>query len=332
MKPPKVSIIIPTLNEEMDIGRLLDSVNNATYPNKEVIIVDGGSKDRTVGIAKSKGAKVVPETGKIRCPANAKNIGAKNASGQILLYLDADTYSISKNFILDGTKQFDNTQVVGVVPDNRRRLNTFWSKALYHSRTLIPWSKKLILTRKTTLKANEISWFPNFIRRETFFKIGGYSLDGLEDQGFLRRYKEYSIGGLRTIYVEKCALYSQEPETLSDILKQTKWYSRVIIPSIKQMKKKYMITFLASILQPLFFISIFLVPIHTIFLVLSIPYILKLIFMTLYTLLFKGATYNSKYYVWATIPLDLLSFPWKLAGVLEYFMKAKKTTLFSRGK
>jgi len=330
----KVSVIIPTLNEEKHIGKLLDSVNAAKYPRKEIIIVDGGSTDRTVEIAKSKKARVIKETGKVRCPANAKNIGAKVAKGEILLYLDADTYSISNNFIEDAMEEFRKKDVIGVVPDNRRYLKTFWSKVLYHSRTLIAWSRNIVIKRKVTLKSDEISWFPNFVRRKVFWEIGGYSLDGVEDQGFLRRYKEYEKNRKKeTVYKKKCALYSQDPETLPEILKQTKWYARVLIPSNKKAGPKYIFTFLLSLLQPLFFVSIFLMPLHPVFILLALPYIIKLVFMLLYLLFFKGATYNSKHYVLGTILLDIVSWPWKVLGIVEYILNiGSKNTIFSRRK
>src|SRR3989344_1131844 len=330
----KISVIIPTLNEEKHIGKLLDSVNTARYAKKEIIIVDGGSTDRTVEIAKSKRVRVVKETGKVRCPANAKNIGAKVAKGEVLLYLDADTHSISNNFIEDAMKEFRKKDVIGVVPDNRRHLKTFWHKALFHSRTLVVWSRNLIVRRKIGLKLNEISWFPNFVRKRVFWEMVGYNLDGVEDQGFLRRYKEYDKNRKKeTVYKKTCALYSQDPETLPEILKQTKWYARVLIPSNKKAGPKYIFTFLLSLLQPLFFVSIFLMPLHPVFILLALPYIIKLVFMLLYLLFFKGATYNSKHYVLGTILLDMISWPWKILGILEYILNiGSKNTVFSRRK
>ncbi len=57
-----VVITIPAFNEEKDIGRVIDEiirVMNATKYKPQILVVDDGSKDQTVGIAKSKGAKVV---------------------------------------------------------------------------------------------------------------------------------------------------------------------------------------------------------------------------------------------------------------------------------
>ena len=88
MKNPYVSIVIPTLNEERNIGSLLRQVSPILKGyNHEIIVVDGHSKDRTVRIAKSMGAKVIYDNlGK--GSALTKGIGA--AKGRIIVSMDAD--------------------------------------------------------------------------------------------------------------------------------------------------------------------------------------------------------------------------------------------------
>jgi len=83
-----ISIIIPTLNEENYLPKLLDSFKKQNLKEDyEVIIADAGSTDTTVEIAKKKyGCKVVPGG----LPAKGRNEGAKVAQGDLLLFLDAD--------------------------------------------------------------------------------------------------------------------------------------------------------------------------------------------------------------------------------------------------
>lgn len=91
-----LTIIIPTLNEEKFISRLLGHIElQAKNPSKlEIIVVDGGSKDSTVLLAKKAGAKTVnSEKGRPK----QLNLGAKKAAGQILYFLHADTFP-PKNF------------------------------------------------------------------------------------------------------------------------------------------------------------------------------------------------------------------------------------------
>ena len=83
---PRISVIIPVLNEASRIRLNLASFEKAI--NVEVIVVDGGSQDETVAIAKSLGVQVLSTAaGRDR----QMNAGAKVATGDILLFLHADT-------------------------------------------------------------------------------------------------------------------------------------------------------------------------------------------------------------------------------------------------
>ncbi|QSJ14386.1 TIGR04283 family arsenosugar biosynthesis glycosyltransferase [Nostoc sp. UHCC 0702] len=82
----KISIIIPTLNEAGNIKEAIATTQPST--NIEIIVVDGGSQDDTVEIAKSLGVKVISSS-----PGRASQMNASvvAASGEILLFLHADT-------------------------------------------------------------------------------------------------------------------------------------------------------------------------------------------------------------------------------------------------
>lgn len=86
MQADKISVIIPVLNEAIAIRSVLAKVSQAK--NVEVIVADGGSQDETVAIAQSLGVKVIITTpGR----ANQMNAGVAVATGDILLFLHADT-------------------------------------------------------------------------------------------------------------------------------------------------------------------------------------------------------------------------------------------------
>jgi len=82
----RISVIIPTLNEEAGIAACLDRVRRA--PGVEAIVADGGSRDATVEAARRAGAKVIAAPRGRACQMNA---GAAASRGEILLFLHADT-------------------------------------------------------------------------------------------------------------------------------------------------------------------------------------------------------------------------------------------------
>lgn len=100
--PNRISIIIPAINEADNIAKTIESIGPGD--KKEVIVVDGESNDDTVGIAKSLGARVITSA-----PPRARqmNRGAAQATGDVLVFLHADTRLPEKfeDFIFNSFKQ-----------------------------------------------------------------------------------------------------------------------------------------------------------------------------------------------------------------------------------
>jgi hypothetical protein len=86
-----LSFIIPAYNEEFELGRTIASIRAAAGNGRqyEIIVVDDGSTDATLEIAKAEGAVVVQIHR--RQIAAARNAGAKAARGDVLFFVDADT-------------------------------------------------------------------------------------------------------------------------------------------------------------------------------------------------------------------------------------------------
>lgn len=110
----KISIIIPTLNESEFIKKTLDAVvSNKFYSLlPEIIVVDSGSSDNTLDIVSGYGTKIISynqsESGKYEL----LNRGAEESTGEILLFLDADTL-LPKNYDLLIESCFKESKIIG---------------------------------------------------------------------------------------------------------------------------------------------------------------------------------------------------------------------------
>jgi glycosyltransferase involved in cell wall biosynthesis len=106
---PTVSVIIPTLQEEAYIAKILSNLQKLTTPI-EVIVVDGGSSDKTVEIAKRFASKVYSI--RKRGISRGRNYGAKHANGDILVFLDTDV-DFPLDFVEKTQRVFEDATVVG---------------------------------------------------------------------------------------------------------------------------------------------------------------------------------------------------------------------------
>lgn len=116
---PIISIIIPTLNEELTIGKTIDSIPINRLKKMgyeiEILVIDGNSTDKTTDIANKKGAKVIIE--KRKGYGRAYKTGFLNAKGDIIVTTDADlTYPTEK---IDRFIQFLNKKKIDFITTNR---------------------------------------------------------------------------------------------------------------------------------------------------------------------------------------------------------------------
>lgn len=123
-KSPLVSCIVPTLNSGKYLGETLESVKNQTYSPIEIIVVDGGSKDNTLKIAKKYTSKIIKQKGK--GPADARNEGIKNAKGDFIAFIDSDDLW-EKNKIEKQVNYFKNNSNMDICLTN---VKMFFEKEL----------------------------------------------------------------------------------------------------------------------------------------------------------------------------------------------------------
>ncbi len=153
-----LTIIIPTLNEEENIKNLITAIKKDDVDNLdeeyEILIADAGSKDKTKEIAESLGAVVI----KGGLPAVGRNIGAKQAKGDILLFIDADL-KFSKGFIAKSLKEFHDRNLdvasysiypqVNNVILNRFTLDMFYNVPAKVLKKIFPMGAMGIMVKKS---------------------------------------------------------------------------------------------------------------------------------------------------------------------------------------
>ena len=100
----KLSVIIPSYNEEKYIEKTLKALKEQDYKNMEIIVVDSSTSEETRIISKKYADRTIllDERG----VSKARNLGAQNASGDILIFIDADTI-MEKGTLTEITRKFE---------------------------------------------------------------------------------------------------------------------------------------------------------------------------------------------------------------------------------
>lgn len=220
-----ISIIIPMYNEQRYIARCLNSLKQQTYKDFEIILIDDGSKDNTVEIAKwyHKDFDLTILQQKNSGPGKARNRWAKEAKGDILIFVDADMF-FDKNYlrhliqpILDG-KEIGTAHGQELVGNPENRL------AIARCINRIPHPEKRsgvyrAIKRKVFLE----SWW--------FDPSKGYFDDNLSKINH----------GKWALTVLDAICYHNNPESVKEIYKHSQRVGRSLLQSgeIKNYLKKY---------------------------------------------------------------------------------------------
>ncbi|MFH1710898.1 MAG: glycosyltransferase [Nanoarchaeota archaeon] len=173
---PELSIVIISLNEEENIGKLLSSIKKQDYKNYEIILCDAGSKDKTREIAKGFRCKIV-EGG---LPARGRNNGAKFARGDYLAFFDSDVI-LPKGFLRSvlGKIKEDGIDVATVdnVPLSENKIEIFFHKIYNH------WQRAMQNIDPHATGACII------IKKNIFNKLGGFdeTIKLAEDHALARK-------------------------------------------------------------------------------------------------------------------------------------------------
>jgi glycosyltransferase involved in cell wall biosynthesis len=208
----KVTFIIPARNSEKTLNECLVSILGQSIGRDifEVLVIDNGSTDRTVRIAKEKGLQVLNGPG--LTVSALRNLGVRNSQGEILAFVDSDCV-IASDWLRNAIPLFDNPEIGAagaptLVPENG---------------TWVQWS--WYMHRKKRVNREYVKWLPTenlLVKREIFEKIGGFNeeLVTCEDVDLC-----YRIEKTHKIICDSSisAVHLGEARTLLDFFKKERW-------------------------------------------------------------------------------------------------------------
>lgn len=210
-----ISVVIPCLNERQNIETVLSSLDNElqqggfTY---EIIVVDNGSTDGSVEIAKTYNATVLFSSS--TTVAGVRNLGAEKANGKTLVFVDADvvvqpSWGKTLRHIFQNTNNLRN-MITGSncsVPDNIKPLLYSWYKGISSD------------VRNTHLGTGHM-----IVSKDCFNKIGGFNTDLVsgEDYDFCLRGKKKGVPVISDPRLVACHL--GYPAKIYGFIKREIWH------------------------------------------------------------------------------------------------------------
>lgn len=213
MKDPKISIIIPTYNEQENIENCLKTLLDQSYPQVEIIVVDDGSTDNTVSIINKYPVKLLHQ--KHQGPGVARNKASKEAEGEVLVFMDADM-TFSKDFIKDLITPIREGQVMGTFSKEEYISNweNVWSRCWNINQN---WPKQKMIPDDYPDEGQDF----RAILKSEFLRVGGFDNVGYTDTWTLSEklgYKPRAVKG--AVY------YHANPSHLKEVFIQSKWASK----------------------------------------------------------------------------------------------------------
>lgn len=222
-RKPVVTIMISALNEGHRILNTIKSLQEQTYPNIELIIVDDGSTDNTKDLCKplhKKGEIIFIRNYLRGGKASALNLAYSYSSGEYIVIADADT-SYDRDAILNLVKQFHNPEV-GAVSGNILPRN--YDKSLITAMQAIEYLTSVSLSRRFTSWAGILpiaSGAFSAFRRDVYKQVGGCNVGPCEDLDISLAVKNlgYKVG-----FAPDSIALTDVPDTMVSFIKQRlKW-------------------------------------------------------------------------------------------------------------
>ncbi len=204
-----VSVIVTTKNEEMVIARLLNSLRKQSYKNKEVIVVDNHSTDKTVEVVKKMGTAVYsfgPER------SSQRNFGAKHANGMYLLFIDADM-ELSQDVLKECVEICrENPKVGAVIIPEQSIGRTYWEKVKAFERSFY------------NQEGDNTTDAARFFTKKAYLQAGGYdeAITGPEDWDLPESIKKL---GFNIERINALIFHHEKINSLLDLARKKYYYA-----------------------------------------------------------------------------------------------------------
>lgn len=215
-----ISIIIRTRNEEQYLERCLIALKNQNFSESEIILVDNGSIDDTVKIAKKYKCKIVdyPKSTKFNF-SKAINIGIKNSKSEILSILSAHCVPFDNYWIYHAFKHFQDPEIGAVYS---RQLPTDSSKNNDYRDLFQVFRSETVYQQKDFYFNNASS----FIRKNLWKKFKfNETINSLEDLDWAKKIQE---NGNKIVYEPKSKVFHFHGINQNSDLKRLKRHVKII--------------------------------------------------------------------------------------------------------
>lgn len=244
----KFSIIIPAYNAEKTITKAIESILQQDFKDYEIIVINDKSKDNTAKVAEKYNVKLIHNKHQLK-PGGSRNVGIENATGEYIIFLDADDYlyeidTLSKidkmigkqkidilymGFIMNVDGNLENKNIPGIEQEDKMLRLEHWQ---YPNVWDICWSRKFLLNNK--IKFIE----KRYIAEDALFYYEGVikakTTKVLPEVTHVYRVDSKSMSATTDITFEKMSdFYYMISKTYNFADKQAKVYRNILLKKIR---------------------------------------------------------------------------------------------------
>jgi poly-beta-1,6 N-acetyl-D-glucosamine synthase len=235
---PPVTVVVPAYNEARVIGEAIETLLNLDYPVYEVLVIDDGSSDNTLTIARRwEGrhgridVRVISKTNGGK--ATALNTGIAHARYSFILCMDADSW-VEPQTLRAAMPHFRDPSV-GAVAGNVKIVNRdHWLTRLQ----ALEYIEGLNMPRRAQGFIGAVNIVPGpvgIFRLEALQEVGGYDTDTFAEDADLTL--ELITSGWKIIYEDSAVTWTQGPTNILDLIQQRYRWTRGILQAIRKRKR-----------------------------------------------------------------------------------------------